>query len=439
MSKTFCKIATDQGSQAASRRASAIGHRLHHDARLSFDKTMARGNLLILLAVLLATLTTTASEIINLTPASAVAHIEASAFDIIIDVRSSEAYQVGHVPGALLVDRNAHELLEGCEMLKVAFYCWGAPGAQQAAETWANHGFTQLYTLGGLGDLTDHYAGVATAGAWDGNLPECSEDSAVSTTSPTTQAPTTRSPTTRAPTVVTPTREPTEATQPTTEPTTLPPTTTAPTTSEPTTRPPTPRPTALPTRRSENNNNADDDLEEDYEPDVTSTAVIFIICALVAIAACCFRFWSYGRPVPGDGAWELERGLPPPPHLADDPHFGWAARDPSAGWGDDAEDEDAFWDDGAVPGRLAPHPGTASWAPQRPVRAAPSIPPPSWSKEGQHRPPRGIAPRGRPVLQAPLRRVVPAPPAQQRWQQPQQAFAPGPFVHKSHRARSFSR
>ena len=329
------------------------------------------------------------------------------------------------------MDRADYELLAGCEMLKVAFYCWGPGGATGAAEIWAQQGFQNLYALGGLGDLTEVYADVATTGSWDGMLPECASSS--------TEAPTTKAPTTRAPTAAT--GEPTEAVQPTEEPTTMPPTSKAPTTSEPTT---------YPTRSQSNNDDygAYDEDQDTFEPDVTSTAIIFIVCALIAVAACCFRFWAYGRPVPGDGAWELERGLPPPEHLADDPHFGWAARGGGRGEFDDDEfGDDDFdvegvpWDGGGrasrvavVSGRLAPHP--SDWPPRRPVRGVPVAPAaPAWAaglKEGHHRHARATTGRGRPVLQVPLRRMAPggAP--------PQRSFVAGPFTQDVRRVRSDS-
>ncbi|UQA91001.1 rhodanese-like domain-containing protein [Streptomyces halobius] len=86
---------------------------------------------------------------------SALATADASPLDFVVDSRSTEAWDQGHVPGAVhlpsaRIPQDAGELLDPA--VPVVVYCWGpgCDGATRAALTLARLGYRVKEMLGGI-------------------------------------------------------------------------------------------------------------------------------------------------------------------------------------------------------------------------------------------------------------------------------------------------
>lgn len=73
---------------------------------------------------------------------------------VILDVRTKEEYDTGHIPGALCVPNeqinyDAPEALPDYDQL-ILVYCRSGNRSKQAARKLANMGFTRIYEFGGI-------------------------------------------------------------------------------------------------------------------------------------------------------------------------------------------------------------------------------------------------------------------------------------------------
>merc|ERR1712216_178943 len=112
------------------------------------------------------------SSVIKVASHLVAAKVQAGAFDVIVDVRSTNEYNKGHIPGALhLPGKSAVRQIHGCETKSVAVYCWTGPDrATPVAQALKDAGFAKVYDLGGLQFMT----GMKTvSGTWDEKLPTC--------------------------------------------------------------------------------------------------------------------------------------------------------------------------------------------------------------------------------------------------------------------------
>merc|ERR1712178_17432 len=108
-----------------------------------------------------------------ITRAEVPSKINATYFDIIVDIRAPWEYQAGHIKGAInLPMPNAVEALRGCENQKIAVHCFrGNDRARPFARFLASSGYSNVYDIGGFRDIRDHVE--TESGAWNGQLPSC--------------------------------------------------------------------------------------------------------------------------------------------------------------------------------------------------------------------------------------------------------------------------
>ena len=77
---------------------------------------------------------------------------------VIVDVRSKEEYEAGHIPGAILIPNESigteqpKELPDLNQVILV--YCRSGNRSRQASEKLANIGYTNVYDFGGIKDWT---------------------------------------------------------------------------------------------------------------------------------------------------------------------------------------------------------------------------------------------------------------------------------------------
>ena len=75
---------------------------------------------------------------------------------VILDVRTEEEYQEGHVPGAIVIPNEtiSSEPLEELPDMdqEILVYCRGGNRSAQAAKKLAEAGYTQVYDFGGIID-----------------------------------------------------------------------------------------------------------------------------------------------------------------------------------------------------------------------------------------------------------------------------------------------
>mmetsp|Transcript_18397 Transcript_18397/g.48541 ORF Transcript_18397/g.48541 Transcript_18397/m.48541 type:complete len:353 (+) Transcript_18397:139-1197(+) len=87
--------------------------------------------------------------------------IEDEEFDVLLDVRSRDEYEKGHIEGAVLMEDVD---LSTCTEHKVAVYCWtGYDRSTPAAHNLESNGFSDVYDLGGLQYLSPAGAPVVAA------------------------------------------------------------------------------------------------------------------------------------------------------------------------------------------------------------------------------------------------------------------------------------
>lgn len=86
---------------------------------------------------------------------------------IVIDVRSEESYQAGHISGAIHLSMQA--LSDFCkrsdkEEQKVLVYCYHGISSQSVAQHLLQQGFTQVYSLkGGFEEWNTHHSRTKAA------------------------------------------------------------------------------------------------------------------------------------------------------------------------------------------------------------------------------------------------------------------------------------
>ena len=87
---------------------------------------------------------------------------EAGAFQVLLDVRSTNEWNTGHLPNAtfipLLHQSKDTSRIIGCEDCAIAVYCQSGYRSKKAAEVLENEGFTNVYDVLGTKQWTD--AGV---------------------------------------------------------------------------------------------------------------------------------------------------------------------------------------------------------------------------------------------------------------------------------------
>lgn len=83
---------------------------------------------------------------------------------IILDVRTPEEYEAKHIPNAVLLPLD--ELREGDfskipdKNATIIIYCWTGRRAQDSAEILGEHGYTNVYEMGGLVDWKGSVVGT---------------------------------------------------------------------------------------------------------------------------------------------------------------------------------------------------------------------------------------------------------------------------------------
>jgi len=69
----------------------------------------------------------------------------------ILDIRDPLSFQTGHIPNAILIDNsNVQNFLTRADKLQpVLVYCYHGMSSQSAAAYFAEHGFSEVYSLDG--------------------------------------------------------------------------------------------------------------------------------------------------------------------------------------------------------------------------------------------------------------------------------------------------
>ena len=107
--------------------------------------------------------------------------IKLEAFDLVVDVRSLDEWNQGHIEGAAHVANLASNgnvsVLRGCEKCKIALYCRSGARSQAAARRLEALGFTTLFDgLGVQQWISEGYALIVGPSApilCDAALPRC--------------------------------------------------------------------------------------------------------------------------------------------------------------------------------------------------------------------------------------------------------------------------
>lgn len=88
----------------------------------------------------------------KITPADYQAKFGAGADHLLLDVRTPEEFNSGHIPGAvnISVDQLAQRLSEVPQDKPVVLYCRSGNRSNQAAQILDRAGYTQIYDLGGI-------------------------------------------------------------------------------------------------------------------------------------------------------------------------------------------------------------------------------------------------------------------------------------------------
>ncbi len=88
----------------------------------------------------------------KITPADYQAQFGAGADHLLLDVRTPEEFNSGHIPGAvnISVDQLAQRLSEVPQDKPVVLYCRSGNRSNQAAQILDQAGYTQIYDLGGI-------------------------------------------------------------------------------------------------------------------------------------------------------------------------------------------------------------------------------------------------------------------------------------------------
>ena len=96
----------------------------------------------------------TNSEVLPLTPAEMKELMDEGKEYILIDVRSKEEYNLGHISGAKLIPVSDMEsrLDELSKDKKIIVYCKSGKRSKTAAEILNNNGFKNIYDMGGIED-----------------------------------------------------------------------------------------------------------------------------------------------------------------------------------------------------------------------------------------------------------------------------------------------
>lgn len=70
---------------------------------------------------------------------------------IVIDIRDSEAYQAGHIPGAVHFDKNElNTFMQNTDKKQaIIFYCYRGISCQTVAQYFSEQGFTEIYSMDG--------------------------------------------------------------------------------------------------------------------------------------------------------------------------------------------------------------------------------------------------------------------------------------------------
>ena len=77
---------------------------------------------------------------------------------VIVDVRTQDEYDTGHIPGAILIPNESIGNVQPEELNQVILiYCRSGSRSKQAAQKLANIGYTEIYEFGGIID-------------WDGKI-----------------------------------------------------------------------------------------------------------------------------------------------------------------------------------------------------------------------------------------------------------------------------
>lgn len=96
------------------------------------------------------------SSYINITAEEAKEVMDSDSSYVIIDVRTEEEFQEGHIPGAILIpdydiaERAEKELIDKDEIILV--YCRSGNRSKKASETLAELGYTDVREFGGIID-----------------------------------------------------------------------------------------------------------------------------------------------------------------------------------------------------------------------------------------------------------------------------------------------
>ncbi|HAJ38754.1 MAG TPA: rhodanese-like domain-containing protein [Chloroflexi bacterium] len=88
----------------------------------------------------------------KITPADYQAQFGAGVDHLLLDVRTPEEFNSGHIPGAvnISVDQLAQRLSEVPQDKPVVLYCRSGNRSNQAAQILDRAGYTQIYDLGGI-------------------------------------------------------------------------------------------------------------------------------------------------------------------------------------------------------------------------------------------------------------------------------------------------
>lgn len=89
---------------------------------------------------------------VKITPADYQTQFGAGADHLLLDVRTPEEFNSGHIPGAvnISVDQLAQRLSEVPQDKPVVLYCRSGNRSNQAAQILDRAGYTQIYDLGGI-------------------------------------------------------------------------------------------------------------------------------------------------------------------------------------------------------------------------------------------------------------------------------------------------
>lgn len=100
--------------------------------------------------------------VVKLAPANFLANVTDE--DVVIDVRTPEEYEAGHLEGARNIDVRSDDFRAGVELLDkdktYYLYCRTGNRSHQAAEIMKDLGFEAVYNVGGFDELAE--AGAET-------------------------------------------------------------------------------------------------------------------------------------------------------------------------------------------------------------------------------------------------------------------------------------